>query len=835
MFRSKIKKRKKTITRLLRTDDDSDDDENTPGAVIVNKSKADKEADQKNQEDGDGTNEDDESESKTNRSIKDLKLKKNSQKKKKGLVIRSFEFGDAGDDDDDERKSSKKTQKGRKRKRIGLGFGGAPLTKDQNDGSNDDGYEKDQNDTHQSKNRTVFSVYDKEALNKLKQEQKYKVPVVQEDSFETTAVPQSSMEKAVDETHRGASGTPALDDYIPLTGKDNANMILTGDEALLFEDRNNNNNNPNEQRREDHFDTVMKDANFLDNDEEQQEAQEASAWEAEITRRAGIQGTTSTKMNPQSATHSTSYKVGQQSSSHTDSNTTSAVSLSKIRNQIQSTISQLELQHNDVDRASARRRTELSQTEAELQRQENELKDSGKALEDYQQLREQLTYWTGALRELKDKVQPIQEALIDLDADIANLSEWKDWEDDMCAILHQAGLLDRVLGRQPPDFVFEQSTTFVDEFGRDVKSQHAMNREKRTKKRLEVQSRREQAVNEDNSDALVDPEGVEMFRQRRIALGKALDISLEELEEDYTEFAKLVAIFRKWRASYPEDYRQCYANLSLGDLAGVLVHVELCKVRSSPGNCKGWLDGLSSDGDAYNSYGLFQWAQELTLQGDANNPESSLPLEEAIGRVVEKCFIPVLTNALDKSAYNLVSKKQSRSLSLLYAKLFDLKSERSVPGLEALTSRFVDYLRSSLENVAIVILNKADIDSTTNTSMADDKDDSRCFKKPEVKDAIRGATAGQLHRLSKMLVNILTYWSRQLQGKECKGFEDFLLDFLSSKYLFLLSSLRGRSDGITEAFLSVWNLLQTTKWLDQPGRMLQAAPLRAAAVAFNVA
>jgi hypothetical protein len=787
MFRVTAKKsKKKTVTRLRSDSDEENDNQSQPPGVPR-----------------------DDAEEAALSDVKRVKDKsKKRSRKKMGLVVRSFEPEEEEDSIFTSTKKSKKRQRG-------IGFGGATAANVLVHDEDDDVVMKNPDDDDHGIGDTSGISYGKESLENLRQQQQYKTPVVEEQASELQhqAV---GMEKAEETVERKRDP-----DYIPLNGRDP--LILTGDDALDFDVRRHTGNYEAKMIYEEHFQSVTEDSTFLDSAESQQQAREASAWEAEVTRRAGLSNGSKTQTRRDD-------KI--ENSNHIPTNTI-AVSLANLRSQFQSTIAQLDTQRKDTDRACERRRVELSQTKEELRRQEEELKQSGTALEDYQQLREDFTLWAGALRELKDKVQPILDAFIDLDADIASPTMQRDWEDDVCAILYQAGLVDRVLGRQPPDFVFEDTTTYVDEFGRDVKSQHAMNREKRIRRLVEIQRDVGLSTNNESSTGpFWDEYEIKSFQERRTALGKALGVALKDLEEEYTLLSQLAAIFRKWRKAYPEDFKQCFANLSLGDLASVLVQMELCKLNSTDSNSHGWLEGWSSAEERNDD--CFGWIGDLALdyhsEGESSRDSSSIPAE-LVDRIIAKAYIPVLNNLLNKSAYRVASTKQSRALSNMYGQLAKLVASRSHPQLETLSQKVFNYIKTSLDNVAIVILNQVEPSKVR-------KDENGCdvkVKQEELLLALDGATKGQVRLISKMLLNIITYWAPHLAGQASgNDVVEFLLDFMSSKYLFLLSSVRGRSDISSGEFSSVWIVLQKTQWLDQPGRMLQAAPLRAAAMAFKL-
>jgi len=153
----------------------------------------------------------------------------------------------------------------------------------------------------------------------------------------------------------------------------------------------------------------------------------------------------------------------------------------------------------------------------------------------------------------------------------------------------------------------------VDEFGRDVKDKESMARSKRRdmrrRVRLEARERRKYATitandaancnadagsnastdNETNtiyeqeradyqdSDLDATDEELMEWEERRMALSDAIQILLDELDQKYTSTSDLISLFRRWFETYPDDYRRCYASLSLVDLVDVFVRIDLCR------------------------------------------------------------------------------------------------------------------------------------------------------------------------------------------------------------------------------------------------------------------
>jgi hypothetical protein len=563
------------------------------------------------------------------------------------------------------------------------------------------------------------------------------------------------------------------------------------------------------------------------------EQEDSHDWEQQLLRRAGIAPADKNHFAPTS------------SSAHTSVHTNTA----QLREQIQSTLKQLTTQQEDVHVALERRQVDLQHAQVELQRHGAELQQAGQALEYYQELRETLASWVGALRDLQTKLRPLRQARWELELDQSAKTRWRDWENDMVAILRQAQLLQQVLGRQPNNDDDESTvsssftTTTVDEFGRDVKSQQVLQREQRYRQRQRIIGQRRtrktytststtSAVvvwREDDSDAFCSDGEQHELEERRRALDLAFQVALEEMEEEYTNMANLVSIFVKWSQSYQEDYRNCFANLSLADLAGVLVDKYLN--GNEEHHPLHWLDTKNSTSSAATS--AFSWLDSL------QSPELSSPdkLEESpMYLVFDRVVIPRYLDLLDKSIYSLQSSKQSKSLAGMYGWICRLfPQSHNGPMLSKMKSRTVEYLCQEIQNIAIPIP-KAGAWGYAATVP------------DEVQDAIRSATCGQIHRIVKLLRNVLKYWAPHLQDSQ--PLTATVLEFCSTKLLFLLSSLQAASSvAITkesspfldvvppsprETFAEIYHALQPTKWLDQPEYMLQGASIRAAAIAYGI-
>lgn len=667
--------------------------------------------------------------------------------------------------------------------------------------------------------------YSKEALSQLKSEQEYKPA---EEAEEVNSGP-TELEKD-GEIKSSKEIINVLPSYIPLPrssdgateaedkepSKQEEPAILTGEEAFLFEkekkQQSNGSNHEANENADELMGTVVEETNLFSNDK----AEESSAWEAQITRRAGLSNNNnnSSRVEPPphqlSSSSSTtralngktifSYAENDASGGAAAATTTNNNPCLQLRNKFASTLVQLNEQHHDVERAIQRRETEARQTRDELHRQETDLAQSGEALEFYQGLRVKIVAWVGALRELSTKILPIQDALNELESQVAANKRWQDWENDLISILHNHGLLDQVVGRQPPSSILDNMST-VDEFGRNDDTKYVRQRQKRVSHRRKIQQQRQKGPVGDESDAFLSDGEQENFRERHVALQTALALALDELDEHYKTLNNLVDVFHEWQQAYGQDYDQCFATLSLGDLASIMVQVQLSALNDP------W-DESKVDIEA-------NWA---TVVHEASR--MSVLDQAGVERIFEKSIVPALSDTLNRLGYNLASSRQTRSLCTFYRNALKIIPSESTVVLK-LRDILVSYVQQQLQDLAIPTVRKE--------AMAQSLDSE------EIKEAVQGATVGQVRRIKKILLNLLTHWASILGGSD--DFCVLILDFVSSKFLFLLSSISTFSQlyfqSAADSFNTVWEALQLTGWLDRPEWLVQGATLRAAAAAYQ--
>jgi hypothetical protein len=730
-----------------------------------------------------------------------------SKKKKSKLdpnimntVVRSFDVVEVEEE----------SQRSKKRRRKGLGFGGTTRHVDDDDDVDDDEETKISEETIDTKARS----YGKEALDQLKAEQRKPKPkeTIAEpgkcsDSLQavllsrTPTVDDSSLEIPPHQNPVVSSSTSSLPAFVPLTsGKDvnqDVTAVLTGEEAIRLHEQSESETNVNIKP----FLTTGKSKDAVIQESYITDESPDTAWEDLITRRAGL--------------HRSNTSIPSLSSS------SQVPLLATLRPQLQSTLSNLKAQQQDLKHAIMRREAEKAQTESNLKRHQESLHRTGDACSEYQKLRHDLAMWVGALRDLQQKVQPIAEALTQmiLSQSATAQQEWIHWQDDAASVLQEAGKLDQVLGRQPalppPSHTSTAKTNLVDEFGRDSRSQYLRKREKRYRRRLQ---RRGLAPKIDHDGEKlgqslwrlwVEEEDLDTLGRYHI-LQEALRVAFNDLDDDFTSIDKLLGVFERWKESYPDEYRQCYASLSLGDLVSVLAQADFC--RSS------WVSSMlrpsESMGDNERT-DEFLWVPKLQ-SADIHGQEEE---EGAIQRVLGKKFVPLLLTILNDSPALCFFSSEWSHLANDVVKNSDEKSEIIKELNEALFKATIEVLDSVSIPLVKDELNKLpDIE-----------------RKEEVDHAVNFSKVEQSIWIQQLLLNLLADWVPFLRCFE--KYEEVgksILDFISGKYLFLLSSLAPCI--ASDMFAPVWKILKTenSDWLESPSFILQGAPVRAAASVYGL-
>jgi hypothetical protein len=486
------------------------------------------------------------------------------------------------------------------------------------------------------------------------------------------------------------------------------------------------------------------------------EIESSSAWESQILKRVGIPN---------------------------DETNESRKSFEELKIHLNNTLSQLKMREEQSQNAVNRKKVELTLAEDEVRKLQSDLHATGEALEYYQGLRLSLTDYVGALRDLQTKLHPLSEAI---QFAILGVDRWREWENDAMRVLQKSGLLIQVLGRQPP-MEKTDDDTFHDEFGRNVKAQHVIQRESRFQQRQALKQNR--TMDGYQSDTLHTPSETQEYQERLSALHSALKVALQELDDSFSSLESLLTIFEEWSKNYHEDYMNCHAGMSLADLTSVLFQVELCSTHHP----LHWNDTSTS----------FPFVTKLHLMSKGGNNE-----ESPLYRTLDKVLAPMFEHLLHVGAYNIHSSAQSKSMATYFKALISLPVDAKII-MDKLTNSVVHYVAKSLDDITILIV--------TREEPPHDDDDV-------VSDALEFATVIQVARIQKILSNLWLYWIPILGDQ----IAEVILDFCANQFLILVSSLKSPRN----EFQKIWT--NVSHWLDRPKFTLAASQLRAAANVYEL-
>lgn len=821
MFRSKKKKIQSGSRRAIKYDDD--DDENDAEQVRT-----------KNVRTDEDENLDDEEPPSSltialqKRKAEKLKKKRARDKRKMrsgGLIVGSFDIEETDDNDGYDQKKRKK----KKKRKRGLGFGGGGIK-----GDSDEDSQKDYEMGSVATNTT--NAYGKDALEKLKSEQRRQT------------VPRAPLQSETSPGTKPVNGDPKItvnnddshdsveESYIPLDdlGEDENNTSLV-DHGLQ-----------KEKEKEKIF--VLDDA----------PPDEAHDWERQIEQRAGI------KASP----------ITSQPLKH------KLLSLDELSQKLKSTVEIIDRQREELENSTNRLRVDRAHAMTNSKNHQDSLTSTGLACEHYQSTRRDLTLWVGALRDLQEKAQPIVAAFREM-LQVQTMEfeqEFRSWQDDCVATLYQTNMLDQVLGRQPESTLLSTASDEIvyDEFGRDIRSQFVRDRDLRFKERMEhIDGNTNPDLNSPTNSDIIKHEDHDEEERSKI-LQKALSAALEDLDEEYTSATNLKLIFDGWFASYFDDYQQCFATLSFGDLYAVFVQIELCKSNFFP-------DVLMSINDN-NSRELQQPTLEInrclldssnkqdTKEMETDKTKTSKVIKENEGRLtrtVEKGLLTMLVKIFnnekdnESSLYLFFSSAKSSLISKLIHEvavqsLQKLQNSSSDDDSSISSNSKSKSLRYKLQNLVSTAIKNA-LDGISIPLLIKDSNDTgrnsggNNSSPTEALDcSIIFASVYQVRIIQQTLCNIIVDWfplidadtnSISSDDGEEENAIHYVLKFISEKYLVLLSSIENTEKTPSEAplkatafFKPIWEALQADprNIVESPSLMMLSMPLRAAARAYRL-
>ena len=529
-------------------------------------------------------------------------------------------------------------------------------------------------------------------------------------------------------------------------------------------------------------------------------------WEEQVAKRAGISPATATTTTTVSARPSSSFRAPK-----------ATLTLEILRQNLLGTSHHLTERQEELGMALMRRQADLAQTMADRKRHQQSIETSGKACDDYQKLRYNLAMWVGALRDLEAKVRPIQKSLLDMVSlhleTVEN--EWKQWQDDVCATLEQCGRMDRLLGRQSLDHGGTQSEqVYQDEFGRDIGSQLKRDRDerfiRRRKRAQEVAEKAGRRGDQILELLIVREQGSD---KRYDLLQEALRVAVEDLDDSYASPVKLKEHFEVWYRDYPDEYRQCYASLSLADLVHVFDRVELCR---SP-----WIRFFLRDDDDDILEGKLFPSSVSVVPEQYDGDEGAKARNERMYRKEIVPFLKALFREYPLAVF--VSEKLARVFGSSVVQIMDSTGHdsESSKDLCVLISRAAARV---IEDLSVPLL-KPD-------GQHPDESNER------IMDSLEFVHTKQPIWIRSLLMSVLKIWMpivQRISEQEYEALGKVVLGFLSETYLYFLSSLSDMPLAL-EHMSPIWRVLiqNHASLLESPDLIQHCAPLRAAALAYGL-
>jgi hypothetical protein len=695
--------------------------------------------------------------------------KKLSQKKRKvvgggkssAFAVRSFDVEEHDDVNDESKSSSKRREKKRKR---GLGFGGGA------DGGAMEGKEGGTDDADDSEDALAPSSYGKEALEKLKAMQKQKKQKVEIDSNRETQN-QTSL-RSNDIAVNFDTTTPKAPEEVFISLDENPqpdeNVILNADSDNL-----------------EHIERLV--------EETAANPEETEMWNEQIERRAGIKVSTSNQTKP---------------------SLSKLMSLDELSRNMKSAIQVIKAQQEELQNTINRRKADREHALVDKQAQQRTVAESGEACEYFQKLRHNLTLWVGALRDVQQKLDPIQQAfqeMLEAQCDDVN-HEFQSLQDDCIAVLEESGLLKQVFGRQPKTPI--NSGASIDEFGRDVRSQYLRDRDLRFQTRQKKHSPLTAAQTSEKSSCY-EKIVVSLYedhneKDRCDTLHEALRTALQDLEQGYTSVDGLKTIFKEWQSTYPEDFKQCFASLSLGDLLAVILRLDFCKSL--------WFQTILLTAASQNDVNDAHFPEEM---------EALLATDDVVDndcrrRAVEKSLYPFVKGALEN--YSSCGVFLSQEKSAMMSTLVNTTKNYLGPLSKQLEKTLSDAIVKTLDAIAIPILNTNFSNVTKYTGAIQEF-------------SINFSTTHLVEIIQKMLCNMILHWCPLLafETEDSNNGIHAVLTFISEKFLMLLSATDKEKS--KEFFGAVWQALKNDprNVVESPLLLVTTMPLRAAACAYGLA
>lgn len=766
------------------------------------------------------------------------------------------------------RKSRSKTERNDK-KRSGLGFGGIDAM------PTDD---EEESTSPREDERGGRSHYDPATLQKLRGEQKS--ATVRGKAY----VPATGIQSTDVYREEASTETIVEEEFISLqpnndrgvkTSHDHADhtMILTGDDAMAFAELEN----------EDEYDgadfdqhglftpsappptSIAKNGNksSTDDNDEMDEGHDQQ-WEDDVARRAGVLRRDAATME------NNNNSDDRRNNSHPRRTYGSVSSLKQIRASLEPTITNLETVTSDLKMSISRHQSTLSTAYDERTKHVISLEKHGKAMEYFQGLRVDLATWLGALRELDGMVEKLEEAQHLLEAEITwtKIKRRLEWAKDCTEVLEKVGLVKDKLtdGGDGADYVLAR-VSVRDEFGRDLTSLTSIERIRRWNQRRKRCLHRLQdsllpdaedvgnsfkhaaeCINDDN----IDVEESSKWKQRLDAIKQAIIIIPTLVKDDYLSVSNLCSLFFDWQRSYPDDYANCYAEMCIIRMIGVLARLELNE-KWDVLNLKDLSSPPTAECFEITEFG---WVQSLITLSDSSTETSRCKVillevvqKDVVGRLFDFFTIEHGAMAIAKRIYDPYSETQTiclttmvKSIVALFTKYTqddDIMVDKDMA--DKVLSALLSLLRYRVGTMVVPIIDSSKIVVIGNKITAIDVNTDL---DGETSNAIAYATIVQAKEICTLVKNIFGQWypifHRRLQPQQdsiAPLVKFVLVDLVSIRLLpILLSSHNIKCSatdesysGLSKKLLSdISRAIQGTGLFPTDEWIFLSAPLRAA-------
>lgn len=285
--------------------------------------------------------------------------------------------------------------------------------------------------------------------------------------------------------------------------------------------------------------------------------------------------------------------------------------------------------------------------------------------------------------------------------------------------------------------------------------------------RQKARQQRQDAVAEavtsvDDSDADLSDNELEEQIQRMDALEEALFLAKDELDDRYCSLSALQDLFLSWSKHSPDDYKRCYAKLSLVDLSAVLVNAETC-TKISTLRC--------TDASGPNIFNVtdFDWVvtassfersetpqedndqdEEKSSKGEAENNSGSDEGEDKLVCAIScKVILPYLLLLLGvgsdgharKPLYDPFSSHQTDMVKSLLHFLKEIYTDTNA--LQRCTKNILNVFKATIESSAVLLVKSDALKVLEGKEMDGGTDEDQ----QTLKDAVTYSIFEQAHRL----------------------------------------------------------------------------------------